>query len=357
MKPFDLNQIVRPNILALTPYSCARDEFKGEASIFLDANESPYDTGLNRYPDPMQMQLKQRVSALKSVPEEQIFFGNGSDEAIDLVYRIFCRPGHDNVVAPSPTYGMYAVAAEINDVEYRSVALNPDFSLDVEQILAAIDERTKVLWLCSPNNPTGNLLSRTALTEILERFTQGVVVIDEAYIDFVASTPEAVADHSWCRMLGQYKQLIVLQTFSKAWGLAGVRVGMAFASSDIISLFNRVKYPYNLSVLAQQQALLRLDEAAEVYAEVQTIVSERQSLARELAAIPGVYNVYPSDANFLLVKVSDADALYTRLCDEGIIVRNRNRVTLCHGCLRISIGTPSQNRLLLVALRRFLAEA
>lgn len=357
MKSFELASIVRPNILSLTPYSCARNEFTGVASVYLDANENPYDSGVNRYPDPLQSKVKSRLAAIKGVKEEQIFLGNGSDEAIDLIYRVFCRPGVDNVVAPAPTYGMYQVAAEVNDVAYRSVMLREeDFALDLDALRSAMDANTKVIWLCSPNNPTGNLLSADLMQELLETFTQGVVVVDEAYIDFAlasASTTAVALCHSWVTLLDKFPNLIVLQTFSKAWGLAGLRLGMAFAAENIISLFNRVKYPYNVSVLTQKEAVLALDNTDKVNQNITEIISEREKLARDLCSLPWVLKVYPSEANFLLVKVKDADLVYNYLCRKGIIVRNRNQVTLCHGCLRITIGTPAENETLMAMAASF----
>lgn len=353
MKSFELEKIVRPNILSLTPYSCARNEFTGVASVYLDANENPYDSGVNRYPDPLQTEVKSRLAAIKGVKEGEIFLGNGSDEAIDLIYRVFCRPGVDNVVAPAPTYGMYQVAAEVNDVSYRSVSLREgDFSLDLEALKSVMDVNTRVVWLCSPNNPTGNLLSQDEMLLLLETFTQGVVVVDEAYIDFALGTASSSASaegYSWITQLDRFPNLIVLQTFSKAWGLAGLRLGMAFADESIISLFNRVKYPYNVSVLTQRDAIEVLDNIETVNQKISEIISERNKLARSLCLFPWVLEIYPSEANFLLVKVQDADFVYDFLCKKGIIVRNRNQVTLCHGCLRITVGTPVENEILMEA--------
>ncbi len=339
MKPFDLTSLVRPNIMRLEPYSCARSEFKGDARIFLDANENPYGEPYNRYPDPLQTEVKDKIAALKGVRPEQIMLGNGSDEPIDLIYRIFCRPGVDNVVAIEPSYGMYRVAADTNDVEYRTALLSEDFQLSADALLAKTDEKTKVVWLCSPNNPTGNILNRDEVRKVLENFG-GIVVVDEAYIDFAS-------EGSWLSELDKYPQLIVLQTFSKAWGLAGVRCGMAFASEDIIAIFNKVKYPYNINILTQQKVSQALDDVAHKEREVNILLSERAKLIKEFGKLPMVRHIYPSDANFILVKVDDATATYNALLAKGIVTRNRNKVTLCGGCIRITVGTPEENEELL----------
>ena len=340
-----LESLVRPNIQRLTPYSCARDEFKGRAaSVFLDANENPYGT-LNRYPDPLQERLKARIAPIKGVKAERIFLGNGSDEAIDLVYRIFCRPAMDNVVAMAPTYGMYAVAADINDIEYRAVALRDDFSLDADALLRATDERTKVIWLCSPNNPTGNALERAAIEHILATF-QGIVVVDEAYSDFNDMRP-------FRHDLDRYPNLIVLATFSKLWASAAMRLGMAFASEDIIQLFNKVKYPYNVNQLTQEQALRVLDDMQHINHWRAAILAERAHLLPAFAELPICKAVYPTDANFFLARVTDAKAIYNYLVDKGVIVRNRTRIQLCDQCLRITIGTTQENNALLAALRQY----
>lgn len=341
-----IDALVRPNIRVLAPYSSARDEYAGrEAHVFLDANESPHDTGVNRYPDPLQRELKQKLAAVRGVQPEQIFLGNGSDEAIDLVFRTFCTPGVDNVVAPTPTYGMYEVCADINNVEYRTVALNAaDYSLCAERILAATDAATKVIFICTPNNPTGNSVAPQEIRRILDNF-DGITVVDEAYIDFA---PE---DSSLRPLLQEYPRLIILNTFSKAWASAGIRLGMALAHPDIIAYFNKVKYPYNVNVLTQREALTRLDDMEQVRAWVQESLSERSRMAQELAGLPYCEHVFPSDANFLLVRVADANGIYNTLVDRGIIVRNRHRIALCSNCLRITIGTPSENDELLAALR------
>lgn len=331
----DILSLVRPNILKMEPYSTARDEFSGSGiGIFLDANESPYCNGLNRYPDPRQKALKERVSKIKDMPEENIFIGNGSDEAIDLLFRVFCSPGRDNAIAISPSYGMYGVAAYANDVEIKQVSLESDFSLNTEKLLSAADSSTKLLFLCSPNNPSGNSFPTSQIMEIVERF-DGIVVVDEAYIDFSSQA-------SLLPRIKDMPSLVVLQTFSKAWGMAGLRIGIAFASSLIISLLSKIKYPYNINILAQRTGLQRLNEA-ETKRHVESIKKERERVAEGLEKCACVLKVYPSDANFLLVKVNDADYIYKKLTEGGIIVRNRNKTKGCEGCLRITIGTPEEN--------------
>jgi histidinol-phosphate aminotransferase len=341
----EITSLVRRNILSLKPYSCARDEFKGEARAYLDANENPLNHPYNRYPDPLQLDVKEKVAAIKGVSADCIFLGNGSDEAIDLIFRVFCEPGRDNVVAINPTYGMYQVSADINDVEYRKVPLNDDFTLDAGRVLAACDEHTKAVFLCSPNNPSANLLDRAEMLKIVTAFG-GITVIDEAYVDF---SPE----DSWLAVLADYPKLIVLQTFSKAWGLAGIRLGMAFASPEITGLFNKVKYPYNINILTQQLVLDQLQQNDRKTLWVKMLIDERERMTQLLSHLPVVNRVCHSDANFLLVEVPDADALYRYLVHESIIVRNRNNVALCGGCLRITVGTSAENDLLLEALRKF----
>ena len=345
----DILSLVRPNILNMKAYSTARDEFSGGGiGIFLDANESPYSNGLNRYPDPRQKVLKEKIAEIKGIAPENIFIGNGSDEAIDLLFRVFCVPGQDKAIAISPSYGMYGVAAETNDVEIKEVRLEPDFSLDTEKLLSAADSRTKLLFLCSPNNPSGNSFPLSQIMEIVERFN-GIVVVDEAYIDF----------SSQASLLPQIKDkpsLVVLQTFSKAWGMAGLRIGLAFASPLIISLLSKIKYPYNINILAQRTGLQRINES-ETKRHIETIKKERQRVADGLAKCSCVLKVYPSDANFLLVKVKNADAIYKKLIDSGIIVRNRNKTKGCEGCLRITIGTPEENGHLLSIMSSPGAEA
>jgi histidinol-phosphate aminotransferase len=339
-----IEALVRPNIRALSPYSTARDECQGAPEVFLDANESPYaGLGYNRYPDPRQKALKERVSAIKGLPAQNIFLGNGSDEAIDLMFRLFCTPGRDNAVAIVPSYGMYAVAADINDVEVRGVALDPDFSLPVEELLAAADERTKLLFLCSPNNPSGNAFEAAQLLDLIQRFP-GIVVLDEAYADFSTKGSLRAA-------VLEYPNLVVLQTFSKAYGMAGLRLGMAFADAYVIDLMNRVKYPYNISQATQELAFKALESSREQ--EVTEIIAQRGRLASALPGFPFVKKVWPSDANFLLVQTDDADALYAHLLKDGVIVRNRSRVPLCSGCLRITVGTPAENDRLLKSLQSY----
>lgn len=339
-----LKELIRPNIWSLAPYSCARNEFTGEASVFLDANENPYNQPFNRYPDPLQLQLKEKIAALKGVRPTQIMLGVGSDEPIDLIFRIFCEPSKDNVVAINPTYGMYGVCADINNVEYKQVNLNADFTLDAAKVLKACDKNTKVIFLCSPNNPTGNSLARTEIEKIVTGF-EGIVVIDEAYIDF-SNEP------SWLASLDQYPNIIVLQTFSKAWGMAALRCGMAFASEDIIAFFNKVKYPYNLNLLTQEAVYKQVENVDQKNEWVKALLMERKKMMAALEALPLVKQIYPTDANFVLVKVDDANGAYKQLVDKGIIVRNRNSVTLCEGCLRITVGTPSENKQLLTALQQ-----
>lgn len=339
-----LQSLIRPNIWSLSPYSCARNEFTGEASVFLDANENPYNQPFNRYPDPLQVQLKEKIAALKGVRPTQIMLGVGSDEPIDLIFRIFCEPQVDNVVAINPTYGMYGVCADINNVAYKQVNLNEDFSLNADKVLKACDKHTKVIFLCSPNNPTGNSLCRKEIEKILNGF-DGIVVIDEAYIDFSK-------EPSWLQSLDAYPQIIVLQTFSKAWGMAALRCGMAFASEEIIGFFNKVKYPYNLNLLTQEAVSKQIEHADQKQEWVKALLVERQKLIDALQALPLVEKIYPTDANFVLAKVNDANSIYKQLVDKGIIVRNRNTVTLCQNCLRITVGTPSENKQLLTALQK-----
>ena len=340
-----LEQLTRANIRRLKPYSSARDEYKGvAASVFLDANENPYNNPNNRYPDPLQWEVKKTLARLKGVAPGRIFLGNGSDEAIDLAFRAFCEPRVDNVVAIEPTYGMYLVAAEINDVEYRKVLLDGHFQFKAEQMLAAADEHTKLMFLCSPNNPTGNDLSHAEIEKLLKGF-DGLVIVDEAYMDF-SDEP------SFLERLDEFPNLIVLQTFSKAWGCAAIRLGMAFASEDVIALFNKIKYPYNVNQLTQQQALEMLHRHYEKQRWVEMLKQERDRLEGEFATLPCVRKVFPSNANFFLVRVTDAPRIYNHLVGEGIIVRNRHTVTLCGNCLRITVGTTAENETLLEALRK-----
>ena len=340
-----LQKLVRPNIWNLTPYSSARDEFKGEASVFLDANENPYNAPFNRYPDPLQRELKKKIARIKGVRPDQLFLGVGSDECIDVLYRAFCEPAVDNVVAIDPTYGMYKVCADINNVEYRKVRLDADFDFDVETLLAQVDDHTKLIFFCSPNNPSGNLLSQEKIKTVLSRF-DGIVVVDEAYIDFAASD-------GFLPLLDAYAGLVVMHTFSKAWGNAAVRLGMAFASPEIIGIFNKIKYPYNINLLTQQHVFALLDRQAQVHEWVAGLTAGRESLRAALEQLPVVEKIYRSDANFLLVRVDDAQRIYDYLVESGIVVRNRHRITLCENCLRITVGTPDENRILIETLQKY----
>lgn len=339
-----LQELTRPNIWSLAPYSSARNEYSGHAAhVFLDANENPYNNPYNRYPDPLQEEVKEKLSKIKGVPAECIFLGNGSDEAIDLVYRCFCEPQKDNVVAICPTYGMYEVCADINNVEYRNVMLDENYQVCADKLLAACDSNTKAIWICSPNNPTGNSINRDEIIKVVEAF-DGLVIVDEAYIDFSRETTIS-------RLLGKYPNLIVLQTLSKAWGSAAIRLGMAFASKEIISIYNKVKYPYNVNLLTQQQALNRLSNTYDVEQWVKMLLQERSRMLSAFAELKICEKVYPTDANFFLAKVTDAQKIYDYLVEKGIIVRNRTRISLCQNCLRITIGTKDENNELLGALR------
>lgn len=342
---FDLQKLIRKNILEMESYSSARDEFQGVASVYLDANENPYNNGINRYPDPLQQELKVKISRIKNVHPQQIFLGNGSDEAIDLVIRAFCEPGVDNIVSIKPTYGMYKVCANINNVSFREVMLTHDFKLDAEAVLNEVTSNTKIIFLCSPNNPTGNSFIREKIYHILNNF-DGIVVLDEAYIDFSEQ-------ESFLGQLQNYPNLVVLQTFSKAWGMAGVRMGMAIASTSIIDILNKIKYPYNINVLTQQQVSRQLDLIEDKNVKVNSIINQRKAMIVELKKMKLVKEVYPADANFLLIKVDDARKLYNYLLNKEIIVRDRSKVALCQGCLRITIGTPSENGVFLEALKNY----
>lgn len=338
-----LDELTRPNIRRLKPYSSARDEYKGKtASVFLDANENPYNQPYNRYPDPLQGEVKQALSAVKGVDPDSVFLGNGSDEAIDLLFRAFCEPGCDNVIAIDPTYGMYEVCAAINNVAYRRVPLDDAFRFRADDMLRKADAQTKLMFLCSPNNPTGNSLDRAEVERLLEAF-DGLVVVDEAYIDF-SSEPS---------MLGQLKErpnLVILQTFSKAWGCAGIRLGIACAHPEVIAILNKIKYPYNVNLLTQREALHMLQQPLQVQQWVDVLLKERERLMEAFAELPCCLQVYPTDANFFLAKVTDANGIYARLVERGIIVRNRSHVTLCDNCLRITVGTSEENDALLEAL-------
>jgi len=346
---FNLDNLVRENIKKLVPYSSARDEFKGDANVFLDANEnslgSPLIKWYNRYPDPLQLKVKEKLSAIKGVPVSNIFLGNGSDECIDVLIRTFCEPGIDNILICPPTYGMYQVSADINNVEVKKAKLTPDFQLDLPAIEEAIDGNTKIIFLCSPNNPTANSLQRADVEAVLNNFF-GIVVIDEAYINFSRYK-------TFSSSLAEYPNLVVMQTFSKAWGLAALRLGIAFASQEIIHLMNKVKPPYNINQATQELALKAMDEVGQVNDMIRVIVEERELLENELSQLPVVEKIYPSDANFFLVKVKDAKGMYNFLLSKGIVVRDRSKVELCEGCLRITIGTNDENRQLFHAMASF----
>ena len=339
MQLINVLKSIRKSILDLQPYSSARDEFSGEAMVFLDANENPFNEPYNRYPDPLQRQLKNEIAKIKKCDPEQIFLGNGSDEPIDIAIKAFCNPGIDNIISIDPTYGMYKVAADINNVEVKKVRLSDDFQLITEDILNKADQNTKLIFLCSPNNPSGNLLKKTDILQIINEF-QGVVIIDEAYIDFV---PEA----SMLPELNKYPNLIIFQTFSKAWGMAGIRLGMAFADPQIIKIFNKIKYPYNINILTQQKAIEQIKQEQKKNEWVSILLEEKQKMVDMLTTFPNLVKVYPSDANFLLVKMKDARSVYNKLVEEGVIVRDRSKVALCNDCLRITIGTEEENNILL----------
>ena len=340
-----IRSLVRENIQQLKPYSSARSEFSGRGDVFLDANENPYDTGLNRYPDPLQGKVKEKIAAIKQVRPDQIFLGNGSDEVIDLAIRIFCDPATDHIITLPPTYGMYQVGAAIADVEVREIRLKADFQPDVEAILGAANAHSKLLFLCHPNNPTGNLMTQEAIETLLEGFP-GIVVVDEADIEFAP-------DYSMLKYLDRYPKLIVMQTLSKAWGMAAIRLGMAFASPEIIDFYSKVKPPYNINILAQEAALRELAREDQKNQRVHALIASRESLAAALAQLPMVEKVFPSDTNFLLVRVKDPKGLYRYLLQTGIIVRDRSTVALCEGSLRISIGTEAENEQLILALKQY----
>ncbi len=348
-KFMNIQNLVRENIKHLSPYSSARNEFTGTAEIFLDANENSFGSPLNenfhRYPDPLQLKIKEKIAAWNDIKPSEIFVGNGSDEAIDLLFRIFCEPKKDNVLICPPTYGMYKVSAEINDVEIKEANLTEDFELDLEKIQKVIDRETKLVFICSPNNPTGNSLDRDSILNLAEKF-QGIVVIDEAYIHFSN-------EKSFVSEINKYKNIVVLQTFSKAWGLAGLRVGLAFANAEIISLFNKVKPPYNVSDIAQNAVLRAFENKEQMEATIAEIISERGKLIEKLSHLEIVTNIYRSDANFVLVKTVDAEKIYRFLVAEKIIVRNRTNVEMCEGSLWITIGTPSENEKLMNSLRNY----
>ncbi len=362
---FDLNNILRENIKKLVPYSSARDEFKGKTGMFLDANENSYGSPLlvgsnssfergkedgtinfNRYPDPLQLDVKEKLSKIKGLPIENIFLGNGSDEAIDILFRAFCNPGKDNVIICPPTYGMYEVSANINDVAIQKVDLLPEtFQLNTDKIISSINSTTKLIFVCCPNNPTGNGVKRLDIIKILDNF-KGILVVDEAYINF-ASYKSMISD------LLKYPNLVILQTLSKAWGLAGLRVGMAFASQQIIDVYNKIKPPYNVNIASQKLALEALDNVEKVNEWIKEIVTERNQLSAEIAKLPFVLKVYPSDANFILVKTTDAKRIYTYLTDNQIVIRDRSKIALCEGCLRFTVGTKEENKLVIEKLKQY----
>lgn len=347
MKP--LKELTRPNIWVLKPYSSARDEYNGkEASVFLDANENPYNMPYNRYPDPLQRELKEKIGCIKNISTNRIFLGNGSDEAIDLLFRAFCRPGVDNVVSIEPTYGMYQVCADINDIGYRKVLLDENFQFKAADLLKATDEYTKLIFLCSPNNPTGNNLCRKEILTLLQEF-EGLVIVDEAYADF-SNEP------SFLQQLDEFSNLIILQTFSKAWGCAAIRLGMAFASTEIISILNKIKYPYNVNLLTQREAMEMIEKHYLVRQWITSILNERTRLMSEFEKLKCCQHIYPTDANFFLTRVSNAKRIYDYLVDKGIIVRNRSTVALCNDCLRITVGTRQENEALLEALKNYKEE-
>ncbi len=342
---FDINKYVRPNIRQLKPYSSAREEYKGKEAVFLDANENPYNAPYNRYPDPLQTKLKEKISELKNISSDQLFLGNGSDEAIDLLIRIFCSPGKDSIIIADPTYGMYKVCADINNINVLEVSLTEDFQPDATAILEKTDENSKIIMLCSPNNPTGNSFDKNKVLKILDEFN-GIVVIDEAYIDFSKN-------NSYINVLDQYNNLVVLQTFSKAWGMAGIRLGMAIASPDIINYLNKIKYPYNVNCITQEIALKAISNKHKKDKWVSDILAQREYLANKLSTMAFVKKIYPTDANFFLVKVDQPKNIYNYLVNKKIIVRDRSNVNLCEGCLRFTVGTPKENKTLINALNKY----
>ena len=345
MKEFNINNLVRPNVAGLKPYSSARDEYQstGSEMVFLDANENPFQTDVNRYPDPQQRSLKTELAKIKNVSTENILLGNGSDEVLDLLFRAFCEPGKDNVITLPPTYGMYKVLANINNIENREVLLNSDFEPNVEKILNSVDQNTKMIFLCSPNNPTGNSFSEEKIIHILENFN-GLVIIDEAYIDF--STEE-----SWLNKMEQYPNLVITQTLSKAFGMAGIRLGICYASEGIIEILNKIKPPYNVNELTQLRALDRVLNKEEVDSEIADLLKQRVILSEALVEVNFIENIYPSDANFILVKVDDATKRYDQLLEKGIVIRNRTTQPLCENTLRFTIGTGEENKKLIEALK------
>jgi len=343
MREIDILSLARENVKRMKPYSSARDDFEGTASIFLDANENPFPQDYNRYPDPHQRILKAVIAELKGIKPDQIFLGNGSDEAIDLLFRVFCEPGKDSMIAPQPTYGMYAVGADVNDVEIIKATLTPEFDLNTSALLSLIQPTTKIIFLCSPNNPSGNLINRSEIEALLRSFN-GIVVVDEAYIDFTES-------ESWSKRIVEFKNLVILQTLSKAWGLAGLRIGMCFANEEIVSLINKIKPPYNINAFSQSEALKTITTKKALKEKmVKDLTLERETLRNSLSALSRVKKIYPSQANFLLVQVTNAKSLYKQLIDKGIVVRDRSTVILCDDCLRITIGTKEENKQLIQAI-------
>lgn len=345
MKNFNLNNIIRPNVKSMKPYSSARDEFKENTKkmVFLDANENPYENGVNRYPDTQQKDVKSILAELRGVNSNQILIGNGSDEVLDLIFRAFCNPEKDNIITLPPTYGMYEVLANLNAVQIREVLLTEDFEPDVDKIITAIDENTKLIFICSPNNPTGNSFDNTKIQYLLENFN-GLVVIDEAYIDF-SKQP------SWLERLEQYPNLIITQTLSKAIGLAGIRMGILYASEEIVSVLNKIKPPYNINILSQLKAVEVLQNQVEVNNKIYRLKENRESLLKELLQVKYIQNIYPTDSNFVLIKVDNANLRYNQLVEKGIVVRNRTTQPLCENCIRISVGTEEENIILFKALK------
>ncbi len=346
MEPFNLNNLLRKNIKNLKPYSSARDEYSGEAMVFLDANENPFNQPYNRYPDPHQRELKKKIAKLKDVQPEQIFLGNGSDEPIDLLIRAFCEPRENNILTINPSYGMYQVAAGINDVEVRKVSLNGNFDLDAGELLEQADNNSRIVFLCSPNNPSGNCLSKEAMLEVIRNF-RGIVVLDEAYIDFSPGK-------SLLPEINDHPNLVILQTFSKAWGMAGIRLGMAFASPEIISALSKIKYPYNLNILTQQKAIELTDSREQVEEWIRQIIHEREKLILRLKELPCTEKIFPTDANFVLVKMRDARGIYELLKEHGVIVRDRSKVHLCEDSLRITVGSAEENDHLMKTLTKII---
>lgn len=346
MGNFDINNLVRKNVKSLKPYSSARDEFEDFDTanmVFLDANENPFENGVNRYPDPQQNSVKQILAKQKMINQNQILLGNGSDEVLDLLFRAFCEPKKDNVISLPPTYGMYGVLSNINDVENREVLLSEDFQPQIEKILSSVDENTKIIFLCSPNNPTGNSFSDESIVTLLQNF-RGLIVIDEAYIDFSKK-------ESWINELDAYPNLVITQTLSKAYGLAGIRLGICYATEAVISVLNKIKPPYNVNELTQQRAGLRLKETAKINTEIASIIKQREQLLKVLLNISFIEKVYPTETNFILVKVDDANKRYDELIAKGIVIRNRNSQPLCENCLRFTIGTEAENAILIKELK------